>query len=168
MSFKDEVKDLFTTLIGATLIALTIIIGINVYSFIQSKFSHHINPEAIVVIGDVQKEALKYDLNNTNDKTLQNIVKSVLVISKQAEQLTFKDIYKKIKKLNYYDLPPLYWDQLNKSQKIKAFNVWENYMKSLISQCGGNEFIKFSSDEIERCVELKKRQIEKRKRVLFN
>jgi len=41
-------------------------------------------------------------------------------------------------------------------------------MKYLISQCGGNEFIKFSSDEIEKCVEQKKRQIEERKKALFD
>ena len=65
-------------------------------------------------------------------------------------------------------MPPLYWDQLDESQKRKAFSVWENYMKYLMSQCEGNEYIKFSTEEIERCVELKQRQIEERKKILFD
>jgi len=150
------------------LVVLVLITGINVYNFIQSKFSRHINPEAIVVIGNIQTQALKHNVNDINDERLRKITKSVVAISKQEEDLNFKGVYKRIEKLGYYDLPPLYWDQLDEIQKRKAFSVWEDYMKYLMSQCEGNEYIKFSTEEIERCVELKKRQIEERKKALFD
>ena len=164
MNIKKEAKNIITIIV----VAIILIMGINVYNFIQSKISRHINPEAIVVIGNIQTQALKNNTNDINDERLRKITKSVVDISKQEEGLTFEDVYKRIQKLNYYDLPPLYWDQLDESQKRKAFSVWENHMKYLMSQCEGNEYIKFSTEEIERCVELKKRQIEERKKILFD
>jgi len=164
MNIKEEAKNIIAVIV----VALILITCINVYNFIQSKFSRHINPEAIVVIGNIQTQALKYNINDINDERLRKITKSVVAISKQEEDLTFEGVYKRIEKLSYYDLPPLYWDQLDEIQKRKAFSAWEDYMKSLMSQCEGNEYIKFSTEEIERCVELKKRQIEERKKALFD
>jgi len=164
MNIKEEAKNI----IAVIAVSLILIGGINLYNFIQSKFSRHINPEAIVVIGNIQTEALSYNINDINNQRLRKITKSVVAISKKEEDLTFEGVYKKIEKLGYYDLPPLYWDQLDEIQKRKAFTVWEDYMKYLMSQCEGNEYIKFSNEEIERCVELKKRQIEESKKALFD
>jgi len=164
MEIKEEAKNI----IAVIAVALILIAGINFYDFIQSKLSKHINPEAIVIIGNIQTEALSYNINDIIDQKLRNITKSVVAISKLEEDLTFEGVYKRVENLKYYDLPPLYWDQLDEIQKRKAFIVWKDYMTHLMSQCEGNEYIKLSNEENERCVELIKRQIDARKKALFD
>ena len=112
-------------------------------------------------------DALGYDISRKKDEKELNIIKSVITISEQEEHLTFKEVYERIKKLNYYNLPPLYWNQLDKDQKIKSFAVWEDYMQYLMSQCKGNEIFKFTAEETENCIKLKKRQISEKRSLLF-
>jgi len=163
MNIKEEAKNIALV----CFLAIVLIIGIKAYNFFQSKFSKHINPEAIVVIGNIQIEALNSDLNKNIDEELKTITTSVINISKQEENLTFEEVYERIEKLEYYDLPPLYWEQLYESQKIKSFKVWEDYMTHLMSQCYGTENIKLSPEQTEQCIKQKKIQIERKKKLLF-
>jgi hypothetical protein len=134
-----------------------------VYYFFESKFSRNINPEAVVVIGEIQLDAFGYNNKMLVDQERLKITKMVEEISKYEEYMSFPELYKYIDELNYYNLPPLYWDELDENEQIGSFQVWENYMKDLMRQCSGLS----SEEQANRCIESKRKQIEKRKQDLF-
>ena len=129
MSIKEEAWDIALV----CFLAIVLILGIEAYNFFESKFSKHINPEAIVAVQNIETEALNNDLNVDIDEELKSITTSVVNISRQEEHLTFEQVYKRIKKLEYYDLPPLYWEQLDESQKIESL-YGEMVLNSTTSQ----------------------------------
>lgn len=155
-------------LLAVVLAAVLLLVAMNACDFFESKFSRKINPEAIVVIGKIQIDSFNYNSRKIVDEDKLKVTKAVEKISAQEEHLSFEDVYSRIKELNYYDLPPLYWDQLDDNQKHHSFEVWEAYMKDLMRQCAGNEIVKFTQEEIVKCVELKKRGIEEKRKLLFN
>lgn len=126
-----------------------------------------INPEAIVVIRKIQLDSFDYNTKRFVDQEKLKITKEVEEISKREEYMDFPQLYKEIERLNYYNIPPLYWDELDEKQKKSSFKIWENYMKKLMNQCYGNEIVKFSEDEIKHCIELKKNQIKEMRQKLF-
>lgn len=159
MSIKKIAKEIAS----AFLSVIVLIIGLRVYYFFESKFSRDINPEAVVVIGEIQLDAFGYNNKMLVDQERLKITKMVEEISKHEEYMSFPELYKYIDELNYYNLPPLYWDELDENEQIGAFHVWENYMKDLMKQCAG-----FSGEEeANRCIKSKRKQIEKRKQDLF-
>jgi len=159
MSIKKIAKEIAS----AFLSVIVLIIGLRVYYFFESKFSRDINPEAVVVIGEIQLDAFGYNNKMFVDQEKLKITKMVEEISKHEEYMSFPELYKYIEELNYYNLPPLYWDELDENEQIGAFHVWENYMKDLMRQCSGLS----SEEEANRCIESKRKQIEKRKQDLF-
>ena len=159
MSIKKMAKEI----VSAFLSVMVLIIGLRVYYFFESEFSRDINPEAVVVIGEIQLDAFGYNNKMRVDQERLKITKMVEEISKHEENMSFSELYKYIDDLNYYNLPPLYWDELDENEQIGSFQVWENYMKDLMKQCAG-----LSGEEgANRCIESKRKQIEKRKQDLF-
>ena len=159
MSIKEIAKEIAS----AFFFVIVLIIGLRVYYFLESKFSRDINPEAVVVIGEIQLDAFGYNNETIVDQERLRITKMVEEISKHEEYMSFPELYKYIDELNYYNLPPLYWDELDENEQIGAFHVWENYMKDLMSQCS----LLSSEEGANRCIESKRKQIEKRKQDLF-
>ena len=150
-------------IVAAFFFVMVLISGLRVYYFLESKFSRDINPEAVVVIGEIQLDAFGYNNEILVDQERLRITKMVEEISKYEEYMSFPELYKYIDELNYYNLPPLYWDELDENEQIGSFQVWENYMKDLMRQCSG-----LSGEEVaNRCIESKRKQIEKRKQDLF-
>ena len=119
------------------------------------------------MIKKIQLGSFDYNTKRFVDQEKLKITKEVEEISKREEYMDFPQLYKEIEKLNYYNLPPLYWKELDKTQQIKSFQIWENYMNDLMKQCSGNEIVKFSEEEIKHCIELKKNQIKKMRQKLF-
>ena len=159
MSIKKMAKEI----VSAFLSVMVLIIGLRVYYFFESKFSRDINPEAVVVIGEIQLDAFGYNNETIVNQERLKITKMVEEISKYEEYMSFPELYKYIDELNYYNLPPLYWDELDENEQIGSFQVWENYMKDLMRQCSGLS----SEEQANRCIESKRKQIEKRKQNLF-
>jgi len=159
MSIKKMAKEI----VSAFLSVIVLISGLRVYYFFESKFSRDINPEAVVVIGEIQMDAFGYNNEILVDKKRLKIIKMVEEISKYEQNMSFPELYKYINELNYYNLPPLYWDEVGENEQIGAFQVWENYMKDLMEQCSGLS----SEEEANRCVESMRKQVEKRKQDLF-
>jgi len=159
MSIKKIAKEIAS----AFLSVIVLIIGLEAYHVFESKFSRDINPEAVVVIGEIQLDAFGYNNEMIVDQERLKITKMVEEISKYEENMSFSELYKYIDELNYYNLPPLYWDELDENEQIGAFHVWENYMKDLMEQCSGLS----SEEEANRCVESMRKQVEKRKQDLF-
>lgn len=159
MSIKEIAKEI----VAALFFVIVLISGLRVYYFFESKFSRDINPEAVVVIGEIQLDAFGYNNKMLVDQERLKITKMVEEISKHEEYMSFPELYKYIDELNYYNLPPLYWDELDENEQIGSFQVWENYMKDLMRQCSGLS----SEEQANRCIESKRKQIEKRKQDLF-
>jgi hypothetical protein len=159
MSIKETAKEI----VAAFFFVMVLIIGLRVYYFLESKLSRDINPEAVVVIGEIQLDAFDYNNETIVDQERLKITKMVEEISKHEENMSFPELYKYIDELNYYNLPPLYWDELDENEQIGAFHVWENYMKDLMKQCAGLS----GEEEANRCIKSKRKQIEKRKQDLF-
>ena len=159
MSIKEIAKEI----VAAFLFVIVLIIGLRVYYFFESKLSRDINPEAVVVIGEIQLDAFGYNNKMLVDQERLKITKMVEEISKYEEYMSFSELYKYIDELNYYNLPPLYWDELDENEQIGSFQVWENYMKDLMRQCSGLS----GEEQANRCIESKRKQIEKRKQDLF-
>ena len=159
MSIKETAKEI----VAAFFFVMVLIIGLRVYYFLESKLSRDINPEAVVIIGEIQLDAFGYNNKMLVDQERLKITKMVEEISKYEEYMSFSELYKYIDELNYYNLPPLYWDELDENEQIGAFHVWENYMKDLMEQCSGLS----GEEEANRCVESMRKQIEKRKQDLF-
>jgi hypothetical protein len=126
-----------------------------------------INPEAIVMIRKIQLDSFDYNIERYVDQEKLRITKEVEEISKREEFMDFPQLYKEIEKLNYYNLPPLYWQELDSEQQIKSFQIWEDYMNDLMKRCYGNEIIKFSEKEINHCIELNKTKIKAMRQNLF-
>ena len=126
------IKEIAKEIAAALVFVIVLIIGLRVYYFFESKFSRDINPEAVVVIGEIQLDAFGYNNEMIVDQERLRITKIVEEISKHEEYMSFPELYKYIDELNYYNLPPLYWDELDENEQIGSFQVWENYMKDLM------------------------------------
>ena len=55
------IKEIAKEIVAALFFVIVLIIGLKIYYFFESKFSRDINPEAVVVIGEIQLDAFGYN-----------------------------------------------------------------------------------------------------------
>ena len=90
MSIKEIAKEIA----AALFFVIVLISGLRVYYFFESKFSRNINPEAVVVIGEIQLDAFDYNNKMFVDQERLKITKIVEEISKYEEYMSFPELYK--------------------------------------------------------------------------